>query len=62
MVLVGFAVLSQEVGRPETSIDKPVTSEDLAHFESISARFGYWNASHSEDAQTGLNLSFRLPD
>jgi quercetin dioxygenase-like cupin family protein len=31
----------QETGRPVTGTPLPVTSEDLAHFAAISAKYGY---------------------
>jgi hypothetical protein len=35
-----------------------VTSEDLARFAEISAKYGYWNATPEENAAVGIPLSF----
>jgi quercetin dioxygenase-like cupin family protein len=48
----------QEVGRPATGAPQPVTSEDLAHFANVSARYGYWNATPEENAAIGIHFSF----
>jgi hypothetical protein len=48
----------QETGRPVTESPQPVTSEDLARFAAISAKYGYWNASPAENALVGIHLSF----
>jgi quercetin dioxygenase-like cupin family protein len=49
----------QEVGRSLTGAPQPVTPEDLAHFLSVSAEYGYWNATPEENAAVGINLSFK---
>lgn len=48
----------QELGRPVTDTPQPVTPEDLARFEAVSARYGYWNATPEENAAVGLQMSF----
>jgi hypothetical protein len=48
----------QEVGRPVTGTPQPVTAEDLARFLSVSATYGYWNATPEENAAIGIPLSF----
>jgi quercetin dioxygenase-like cupin family protein len=46
----------QEVGRPVVSTPQPVTAEDLAHYETVSAKYGYWNASPEENAAVGIRF------
>ena len=46
----------QEVGRPVVSTPQPVTVEDLAHYETVSAKYGYWNASPEENAAVGIRF------
>ena len=48
----------EETGRPKTNTPQPATSEDLARFEGISRRYGYWNASPEENAAVGIQMSF----
>ena len=48
----------QEIGRAATGNPLPVTSEDLARFAEISAKYGYWNATPEENAAVGIPLSF----
>jgi len=48
----------QEVGRPVTGTPQPVTAEDLARFLSVSATYGYWNATPEENAAIGIPLNF----
>jgi len=48
----------QEVGRPLTDAPQPVTPEDIAHFLTVSAAYGYWNATPEENAAVGIHLSF----
>jgi quercetin dioxygenase-like cupin family protein len=48
----------QETGRPVTESPQPVTSEDLARFAAISAKYGYWNASPAENILVGIHSSF----
>ena len=54
----------QEVGRPLASTPQPVTAEDLARYETVSAKYGYWNATPEENAAVGIRLSLigRLKD
>jgi quercetin dioxygenase-like cupin family protein len=48
----------QEVGRPVTGIPQPVTPEDIAHFATVAAKNGYWNATPEENAALGIHFSF----
>jgi hypothetical protein len=48
----------EESGRSETNTTQPATSEDLARFEEISTRYGYWNASPEENAAIEIQISF----
>ena len=48
----------QAVGRPATGAPQPVTPEDLARFLSVSAEYGYWNATPEENAAVGIQLSY----
>jgi quercetin dioxygenase-like cupin family protein len=51
----------QEVGRPVADTPQPVTAKDLAHFlahyETVSAKYGYWNATPEENAAVGIRFS-----
>ena len=53
-----LAQFFQEVGRPIAATHKPETIEDLApflvHFEAVSVKYGYWNATPKENAAVGL--------
>ena len=46
----------QEVGRPVASTPQPVTAGDLAHYGTVSAKYGYWNATPEENAAVGIRL------
>jgi quercetin dioxygenase-like cupin family protein len=50
----------QEVGRPVASTPQPVTAEDVAHFlahyATVSAKYGYWDATPEENAAVGIRL------
>jgi quercetin dioxygenase-like cupin family protein len=50
----------QEVGRPVASTPQPLTAEDVAHFlanfETVSAKYGYWNATPEENAAVGIRF------
>ena len=50
----------QEVGRPVAGTPQPVPAEDLAHFlerfETVSAKYGYWNATPEENAAVGIRF------
>ena len=50
----------QEVGRPVASTPQSVTAEDLAHFlahyATVSAKYGYWDATPEENAAVGIRL------
>jgi quercetin dioxygenase-like cupin family protein len=48
----------QEWGRPMSSTLQPPTSEELARFAAISARYGYWNATPKENTAVRIHLSF----
>ncbi len=48
----------QEVGRPVTGAPQPVTPADLAHFATVAAEYGYWNATPEENAAVGIHFSF----
>jgi hypothetical protein len=44
----------QDAGRPATGAPQPPpTSEELARFAAISAKYGYWNATPEENAAEG---------
>jgi uncharacterized RmlC-like cupin family protein len=45
-----------EVGRPIEQAPLPPTSADLARFASVSAQYGYWNATPEENAAVGIQL------
>ena len=49
----------QETGRPVTGAPQPATPEDLARFATLSAEYGYWNATPEENATVGITLSFK---
>ena len=55
-----LAQFFQEVGRPVAGTSQPVTGEDLAHFlvrfATVSAKYGYWNATPEENAAVGIRL------
>ena len=51
-----LAQFFQEVGRPIAAIHKPETIEDPAHFEAVSAKYGYWNATPEENAAVGIRF------
>jgi quercetin dioxygenase-like cupin family protein len=55
-----LAQFFQEVGRPIAATHKPETIEDLApflaHFESVSVKYGYWNATPEENASVGIHF------
>ena len=36
----------------------PPTSEELARFAAISAKYGYWNATPEENAAIGIQMTF----
>jgi hypothetical protein len=46
----------QEVGRPVASTPQSVTAEDLARYETVSAKYGYWNATPEENAAVGIRF------
>jgi hypothetical protein len=50
----------QEVGRPVTATPQPETAEGLgqflARFETVSAKYGYWNATPEENAAVGIRF------
>jgi mannose-6-phosphate isomerase-like protein (cupin superfamily) len=46
----------QEVGRPVASTPQSVTAEDLARYETVSAKYGYWNANPEENAAVGIRF------
>jgi quercetin dioxygenase-like cupin family protein len=48
----------QETGRPAMEGPSLPTSEELARFAAMSARYGYWNATPEENAAVGIALSF----
>lgn len=49
----------QEAGRPATGqAPCPPTPEELAHFTTLSAKYGYWNATPEENAAIGIKMSF----
>lgn len=48
----------QETGRPVTGTPQPVTPEDLAHFATVVAKYGHWNATAEENAAVGIHFSF----
>jgi quercetin dioxygenase-like cupin family protein len=49
----------QEAGRPATGAPRPPpTSEELARFSAISAKYGYWNATPEENAAIGIQMTF----
>jgi quercetin dioxygenase-like cupin family protein len=61
--LVGFIMTTtrlgqffQEVGRPVASTPQPVTAENLAHFLTVSAKYGYWNATPEENTAVGIRF------
>ena len=48
----------QEAGRPATGAPQPPpTSEELARFAAISAKYGYWNATPEENAACGIQMT-----
>jgi hypothetical protein len=55
-----LAQFLQEVGRPIAATHKPETIEDLApflaHFEAVSVKYGYWNATPEENAAVGIHF------
>ncbi|MGN8646236.1 cupin domain-containing protein [Gracilibacillus sp. HCP3S3_G5_1] len=53
-----MAQFFKEIGRPVKNSPQPVTPEDLAHFEAVSAKYNYWNASPEENAAVGITFSF----
>jgi hypothetical protein len=49
----------QEAGRPATDARPgPPTPEELAHFTTLSAKYGYWNATPEENTAIGIEMSF----
>jgi quercetin dioxygenase-like cupin family protein len=48
----------REAGRPVIDAPQPVALEDLTRFTTISAKYGYWNATPEENAAVGIDLSF----
>ena len=48
----------QEMGRPVTDAPQPVTPEELAHFLTVAATYGHWNATPEENAAVGIHFSF----
>jgi hypothetical protein len=55
---------SQEVGTPlmpGAGPPGPPTPEALRHFQEVSDRYRYWNASPAENARVGITLAF-TPD
>lgn len=49
----------QEVRRLKNSAAlPPPTPQDLDHFEAVSRRYGYWNASPEEYKMVGIHISF----
>ena len=55
-----LAKFFQEVGQPVASTAQSVTTEGLALFlaryETVSAKYGYWNATPEENAAVGIRL------
>ena len=55
-----LAQFFQEVGRPVVGIPQPVMAKDLAdffaHYETVSAKYGYWNATPEENAAVGIRF------
>ncbi len=47
-----------KAGRPVTSVPQVVTSEDLARFAAVCARYDYWIATPEENAAVGIHFSF----
>jgi quercetin dioxygenase-like cupin family protein len=48
----------REAGRPVIDAPQPVAFEHLTRFATISAKYGYWNATPEENAAVGIDLSF----
>jgi quercetin dioxygenase-like cupin family protein len=48
----------QEVARPVSAAGQPMTLEDVERFATISARYGYWNATPEENEAVGIPMSF----
>jgi mannose-6-phosphate isomerase-like protein (cupin superfamily) len=50
----------QEVGVPVQSGAPPdsPSPEALRHFQAVSERYGYWNATPEENAQVGISLAY----
>ena len=48
----------QESGRPVAGAPQPVTPEDLAHFATVAAAYGYWHGTPEENVAIGILLSF----
>lgn len=49
----------QEVGRPYDNAVLPLpTHQELAHFATVSRKYGYWNATTEENEMVGINISF----
>ena len=50
----------QEVRRPVTATPQSGTAEDLEHFlarfETVSTKYGYWNATPEENAAVGIHF------
>jgi quercetin dioxygenase-like cupin family protein len=55
-----LAQFFQEVGRPVAGTPQPATAEDLgrflAHYGTVSAKYGYWNATPEENAAVGIRF------
>ena len=49
----------REIGEPlkENEAPQPPSEEALAHFQKVSARYGYWNASPEENEKFGIRLT-----
>jgi hypothetical protein len=58
-----LAKFFQEVGQPVASTAQSVTTEGLALFlaryETVSAKYGYWNATPEENAAVGIRFQCR---
>jgi hypothetical protein len=48
----------REAGRPVIDAPQPMAFEHLTRFATISAKYGYWNATPEENAAVGIDLSF----
>jgi uncharacterized RmlC-like cupin family protein len=56
--LVALIITTTRLGRFFQEVGRPVTPADLAHFATVAAEYGYWNATPEENAAVGIHFSF----